>query len=123
MLHDIDGIPGACAKAPRPRSRGGWMKLLGQVLELGGGQAELLRHADRPWASATFAGTRHMIALAFEGTAAIEAGELLIARLPDHEFDLPGQIVADAAVVEASHVLDPAPRLTVELELLLLEDI
>ncbi|MBA3053920.1 MAG: hypothetical protein FP826_03080 [Sphingomonadales bacterium] len=99
------------------------MKLLGQVLELGDGKAELLRHADRPWASATFTGTRHMIALAFEGRDAIEAAELLIARLPDHEFDLPGQIVADAAVAEVTHVIEPTPRLTIELELLLLDDI
>lgn len=123
MQHEIDGILSAGATIRRPRSRGSWMKLLGQVLELGGGKAELLRHADRPWASATFAGTRHMIALAFEGSDAIEAGEQLIARLPDHEFDLPGQIVADAAVGEVSHVLEPTPRLMVELELLLLEDI
>lgn len=123
MPHDIEGLISTCATPRRTRSRGGWMKLLGEVLELGGGKAELLRHADRPWASATFNGTRHMIALAFEGRDAIEAGELLIARLPDHEFDLPGQIVADAAVAEVSHVLEPWPRLTVELELLLLDDI
>ncbi len=106
----------------RPR-RGNWIKLLGQVLHLAGGRAELLRHAERPWASATFCGTRHVIALTFIGAEAIEAGEELIARLPDHEFDLAGEIVADAAITEVDHTHCPEPRLTVEIELLLLEDI
>ena len=50
------------------------------------------------------------------------AGEALIAELPDHEFAIPGQIVADAAITAADHVLAPAPCLTVTCELLLLKD-
>lgn len=111
------------ARIHRSPSRGGWMRLLGQVLTLAEGRAELVRHGERPWASATFSGTRHTIALSFSGAEAIEAGERLIAAVPDHEFDIPGQLVADAAIVEAHHTLVPAPELSVELEILLLEDL
>lgn len=111
------------ASLHRSPSRGAWMRLLGQVLELGESRAELLRHAERAWASATFSGTRHTIALQFTGTDAIAAGERLIATLPDHEFDVFGQLVADAAVTETTHTLLPEPTLTVELEILLLEDL
>ena len=111
-------VPGPSApRVPRP-----WLQLLSTVMELAGGQVELLRHSERPWASATFSGSRHTIALAFAGSEAVNAGEVFIAALPEHEFAVPRQIVADAAVVSAEHVLVPEPKLTVEIELLLLED-
>ncbi|MCE2843487.1 MAG: hypothetical protein ACK44O_12700 [Novosphingobium sp.] len=56
------------------------------------------------------------------GAAAVEAGEALIAALPDHEFAIPGQLVADASVVSVEQSPLPEPRMLVELELLLLED-
>lgn len=84
--------------------------------------AQFAAHNEVAWASATFAGTRHRITLAFEGGGAIEAGERLIALLPEHEFAIPGQLVADAAVVEVDHRLAPEPRLAVTAELLLLEE-
>jgi len=43
--------------------------------------------------------------------------------LCDHEFDIPGHIVADAQVREVSHQHVPAHKLTMELEILLLEDL
>ncbi len=60
--------------------------------------------------------------LAFNGAAAIAAAEALIAALPDHEFAIPGQLVADASVVSVDQTALPEPRMVVELELLLLED-
>lgn len=106
----------------RPARRGPWMQLLSALLTLAGGKAELLRHAERPWASVTFSGTRHTIALAFSGMDAVAAGELFIAALPDHEFAIPRQLVADAAIVAVEHTAQPEMRLMVEVELLLLED-
>jgi len=50
------------------------------------------------------------------------ARERFIAALPEHEFAIPGQLVADASVTEAEHRLLPAPRLVVRCELLLLEE-
>jgi hypothetical protein len=91
-------------------------------MELAGDKAELLRHDERAWASVTFAGSRHSIALAFTGPDAVAAGEALVAALPEHEFAIPRQIVADAAVLAVEHDLLPEPRLKVEIELLLVED-
>jgi hypothetical protein len=108
--------------AQGPRARRPWLQLLTAVIGLTGGKGELLRHSERPWASVTFSGSRHTIALAFRGEDALPAGEAFIAALPDHEFDIPRQLVADAAVVAVEHVTAPEVRLTVEVELLLLED-
>lgn len=104
------------------RRRNPWMQLLSAVLALGQGKGELLRHRERPWASATFCGTRHTMALRFAGHDAVSAGECLIAALPDHEFAIRGHIVADALIVSAEQTMLPAPLLTVEVELLLLEE-
>lgn len=105
-----------------PPRRRPWRALLKALAELAGDEAELLRHAERPWASVTFAGSRHTIALSFRGARAIAAGEAFVAALPGHEFALPGQLVAEATVVAAEHALLPEPALTVEVELLLLEE-
>ncbi|MBS0255936.1 MAG: hypothetical protein JSS36_12215 [Proteobacteria bacterium] len=112
------GPPPAKARAPRRP----WARLLAEVLALGEGRGELLRHAERPWASVTFSGTRHSLALRFAGLEAVEAGERLIDALPEHEFTLPGQLVADAVITAVSLDALPQPVLVVEAELLLLED-
>jgi hypothetical protein len=105
----------------REGARGPWLALLSELARLGSG-AQLLRHAERPWSSSTFAGARHTFQLLFEGAAAIAGGEALIAALPDHEFNLYGRIVADATVVAAEHSLVDTPRLTIEAELLVLDE-
>jgi hypothetical protein len=109
------------ARAPRKRQRSTGEKLLDAICQLAGGQARVIRHSESSWASITFAGTRHRIKLAFEGAEAIEAGECFIAYLPEHEFGIPGQLVADAAVVAIDHTQSP-PVLVVTSELLLLEE-
>ena len=65
-----------------PHVRRPWLQLLSQVMDLAGGKAELLRHAETPWASVTFSGSRHRLALAFAGNEAVNAGEEFIAALP-----------------------------------------
>lgn len=105
-----------------PGLRRPWRVLISAVTDLAGGKAELLRHVEQPWASVTFSGTRHTMALAFTGAEAVAAGEGFIAALPEHEFTIPRQLVADAAVVSVEHTTLPEPKLTVEVELLLLED-
>jgi hypothetical protein len=105
------------------RSRRTLADRLREVLaELAQGHAQVLTHHETAWASVTFAGTRHRIELAFEGAEAVAAGESFIALLPEHEFALPGQLVADAAVLAVDHRLAPEPKLTVTAELLLLEE-
>lgn len=106
----------------RPPRRGPWLRLLSEVLQMAGPNAAFLRHAERTWASATFTGARHTIALAFEGDEGVLPGETFIAALPDHEFTVPRHVVADATIVAVDHQHLPERRLTVEVELLLLED-
>jgi hypothetical protein len=117
---DIDTTELTAAR--KRATRRPWLPLLSAVLEMTGGKAELVRHGERAWASVTFSGTRHSIVLAFRGDEAVTAGEAFIAALPDHEFTIARQIVADAAVIRVDHEALPQPRLEVEAEILLLED-
>ena len=109
------------ARKPQKRRRSTGEKLLDVLRQLASGKGRVARHSESSWASITFAGTRHRVEMAFEGAEAVEAGECFIAFLPEHEFAIPGQLVADAAVVAVDHTLDP-PLLKVTCELLLLEE-
>ena len=110
---------------PRParrRSLRGPRELLADALvSLSEGHGRIAAHSEKSWASITFAGARHRVELVFEGEEAIQAGESFIAFLPEHEFAIRGQLVADAAVVEARSTVMP-PCLTVTCEILLLEE-
>ncbi|HEX7710635.1 MAG TPA: hypothetical protein VF418_06820 [Sphingomonadaceae bacterium] len=112
--------PAALPRAPRCR-RTTSDRLRDALTTLAAGQARIASHRETAWASITFAGTRHRLELLFEGAQAVAAGEDFIAALPEHEFAIPRQLVADATVTEVDHRLDP-PRLAVAVELLLLED-
>ncbi len=98
-------------------------RLRAALLALAGEGAQIVRHRETPWASITFAGTRHRVVLEFSGIGAVETGEAFIAQLPEHEFAIARQLVADATVVAVDQVWLPAPRLTVTAELLLLEEV
>ena len=65
---------------------------------------------SRPWSSATFDGERHRLDLRLHGDAPTvgDALDRLIAALPDAEFEIPGQIVAEARLVSLS--VDPDPN-------------
>ena len=113
----------ASPPAPRPAAklRGPWARLLRAVLDLAGDQAELVRHIERDWASATFSGTRHSVTLSFNGAEAVAAGEDFIAALPEYAFDIPRWLVADATISSVDDNQLPERELVVEAELLLLE--
>ncbi|MFN2101166.1 hypothetical protein [Altererythrobacter sp. MF3-039] len=108
-------------KPPRARRTAG-DRMREALLALCDHQGQVIEHREKAWASITFAGTRHTVALLFAGDEAVEAGERFVAALPDHEFAIPGQLVADAGVSECEHRLLPSPRLAVTCELLLLEE-
>lgn len=118
MLTDLSlGYNAAQARIRRePRIR-----LREALFTLAKGQATIVRHDEKSWASITFAGTRHRLDLVFDGAEAVEAGELFMVFLPEHEFEIPGQLVADATVTAVDHRREP-PRLQVSCELLLLEE-
>ena len=122
MRADLDRLPISRRIPGGPVRPGPWHQVLRALMELGGGAGELLLHSQRDWASATFAGSRHRFTLDYAGMEPIERAEDLIAALPDHEFRIPGQIVADAAVVAVEHRALPEPGLTLTCELLLLAE-
>lgn len=92
------------------------------VLTLAEGRADLLTHEETAWTSITFAGTRHEIMLDFQGAEDVAVGEEFIANLPEHEFRIPGQLVADATVKEVDHRFGADERMVVTCVLLLLEE-
>ena len=104
-------------RAPRAR-RTAADRLRAALADLHAHHGQVLTHTEKAWASITFAGTRHSLAILFAGDEAVEAGEEFVAVLPA----IPGQLVADAGVVEVEHRLTPEPRLVVQCELLLLEE-
>ncbi|ARU16371.1 hypothetical protein [Croceicoccus marinus] len=109
-------------RAPRSVRRSVSERLEDAVLALAGGLGAVTIHREMPWASITFAGTRHTMTLCFTGSGAVDAGEELLARLPDHEFTIPGQLVADAQIHKVEHEMLPEPKLRIQVELLLLEE-
>jgi hypothetical protein len=109
-------------KPPRAARRSPAERLREELQALADGHAEFLSHSEKSWASVTFAGTRHRLALAFAGADAVEAAESFIALLPEHEFAIPKQLVADAAVIEVDHRIGADPRMEIKVELLLLDE-
>lgn len=106
-----------------PRTRRSAADRLREALSaLAEGHAQVTSHSEAPWASITFAGARHRVELVFEGAEAVETGEHFITALPDHEFAIPRQLVADAEVIAVDHRLAPAPRMAVTVEVLMLEE-
>jgi hypothetical protein len=97
-------------------------RLLRGLREIAGPLAQIVTHRETPWASITFSGARHTIVLRFAGSDAVSDGEAFIAALPDHEFRLRGQLVADASVTRVDHELAPAPLMEVECDVLLLDE-
>jgi len=109
-----------CSLRGKPRQSPG-ERLGAALLMLSGGRGRITRQCEANWASITFAGTRHTVEIVFEGEAAIEIGEDFVAELPEHEFTLPGQLVADAEVTKVDHRAAP-PLMKVTCEVLLLEE-
>ncbi|MCJ2177914.1 hypothetical protein [Novosphingobium album (ex Hu et al. 2023)] len=94
-----------------------------ELILLAGPRAEFLHHAERPWSSTTFSGSRHTVTLVFSGADGMQQGQAYVCALPDHEFTISGQLVADAAITSVTRATTPASRMTVEAELLLLDDV
>ena len=108
------------ARVTAGRGAGGHLRKA--LVGLGNGHGGIIHHSEKPWASITFSGSRHAIRMVFDGAEAAEAAEELIARLPEFEFSIPGQLVADATITGVEHTMVPQPRVMVECEMLLLVD-
>lgn len=121
MLRNHDQFGQAVSPRQRRVGTGLAPRVVRSVLALAGRSAQLIDHRERPWASVTFSGARHTVVLRYTGWEACEDGEALIAALPDHEFTVPGALVADVTVVRSDEAVLPQRTLEVELELLLLD--
>ncbi|PTR12807.1 MULTISPECIES: hypothetical protein [unclassified Novosphingobium] len=121
MLRNHDAFSPSNAPRPRRVAPGLAPRVVRSVLALAGRSAQLIDHRERPWASVTFSGARHTVILRYTGWEACDDGEALIAALPDHEFTVPGAVVADVTVVRTDEAVLPQRTLEVELELLLLD--
>lgn len=123
MSADLASLPARTPPTAMGRARRSTTdRLRAALAPLHAHHGQILTHRETPWASITFAGSRHALALLFAGEDAVAAGEAFLEVLPEHEFAIPGQLVADAAITAVDHRLLPSPRLVVECELLLLED-
>jgi hypothetical protein len=120
---DLDGLEVKSAPPARLRTRRTLADRVRAALKaLAGGHGTVLSHDEKAWASITFSGTRHEVVMEFCGPEAVAAGEELIERLPEHEFTLPGQLVADATITQIDHRFGAIERLEVTAVLLLLEE-
>ena len=70
--------------------------------------------ASRPWASITFSGERHRLALCLPGPGAQAAVDAFLDGLEDREFALRGHILADIEAAGIQRDADGQLRLTLE---------
>ncbi len=77
--------------------------------------------ASEPWASITFSGARHRLRIAFDGPGAVGAAADLLERLDDLEIALPGQLLADLALLAETRN-DDGSLASLELEALTIYD-
>jgi hypothetical protein len=70
--------------------------------------------ASRPWASITFSGERHQLALCLPGPGAQAAVDSFLDGLEDREFPLSGHILADIETTGVRRDADGQIRLTLE---------
>ena len=73
------------------------------------------------WHSLTFAGERHRIELRIPGPGAAAVARLLTRDLPEADFAVPGQIVADIAV-DGAMVEHPDGAISLTIEALTVEE-
>lgn len=62
--------------------------------------------SSEPWHSATFTGERHRLIIRVEGHDAVTSAAFIAARLGEAELIVPGQIVADVALVRQETMLE-----------------
>lgn len=56
--------------------------------------------ASRPWASVTFSGARHRLALCIPGPGAAAAADAFLDGLAERDFALAGHVLADIVLVD-----------------------
>lgn len=74
-------------------------RLCFELVELAG-EASFVEAQSVPWHSSDLSGERHCIRLSLCGRGAGTTAERLARTVADHEFAIPGVLVADVAVIE-----------------------
>lgn len=98
-------------------------QLTTQLHDLTGPNCTILLKRERPWASITFSGTRHLFEIDCAAGDAERIRQKLEESLPEHEFDLTGYFVADALVEAAPDHAGPDEQLqTVCIDILTITD-
>ncbi|AUW59247.1 hypothetical protein C1T17_15285 [Sphingobium sp. SCG-1] len=95
-------------------------RLLRGLSDLIGPDADLRCTSSMPWASGLYDGTRHLIEIDVVGEDAAERADRMARMLPDTEFLLIGNIVADLTV--DSNVALDAQHHRLELSVLTIAD-
>ena len=70
-------------------------QLIAQIAALVGPDYIVKITRERSWASVTFSGTRHSVAIGPALNANTPLPSVFAAQIAEHEFDLPGRFVAD----------------------------
>ncbi|WP_108811176.1 hypothetical protein [Sphingorhabdus sp. Alg231-15] len=84
---------------PKDRShRDPGSRIVEQLQKLFGADYEVTMVRERPWASITFSGTRHILVVKLAVLGEMPGIGSACNQLPDYEFNLPGQFVADILV-------------------------
>jgi len=114
-----EGQGGKNFSAPRISRRDVGSLLAWQISALAGTDHDVNMIRERNWASITFSGIRHKMAISREvKTVADDAMSFLVETIANHEFDLPGHFVADiliddqpgrdnSIIVEILTIIDP----------------
>jgi hypothetical protein len=93
-----------------------------KIVSLGfSGHVDATVLAQTDWASVTFAGARHRVGLTICGAGAVGTAADFLQALPELELAIPGQIVADIALVSEERS-DRGDHAVLELEALTIED-
>ena len=93
------------------RSAGTALRLIRQLGELFGPGAQPGQRQEREWASATFSGARHSIEYRLPLPGPDAAPPAVLMTLAEHEFALPGDIVADCTVAIRPRLSDDGGRI------------
>lgn len=93
------------------RSGGTAMRLLKQLSDVLGPDAQPGPCREREWASATFSGARHSMDFRLPLAQRDAPLPAMLAALPEHEFTLPGEIVADCTLAIRARITDSQDRL------------
>ncbi len=99
-------------------------RLMSCIVQIAGEGAVIDAASSRPWASATFNGSRHSIDLRFDAPDAHARAASLAETLPEADFAIPGFIVADLAVdaQDQGRGEDGRPWALLRLSALVIED-